>query len=174
MSGPQESCQSLYALSAKVRTGIKKRFLKKLRKTRSCWVWLGKDGGTGYGRFWIKGHFTKRASRISYELFVRRIPKGLTIDHLCRNRICVNPKHLEAVTSRENILRGIGPSARNSKVTHCPQGHPYKGRNVMINKKRQRICRICSYKLSREFKARKRKAHRIALDPEEVVGVSDG
>ena len=69
-----------------------------------CWLWLGATTDNGYGSFWADGR-SHRAHRFAYAQFVGPIPSGLTLDHLCRNRICVNPKHLEPVTDRENILR---------------------------------------------------------------------
>lgn len=65
------------------------------------------------------------------------------IDHLCRNPLCVRPDHLEQVTPRENLLRGVGPSAKAAKKTHCPQGHPYAGENLGIHRNGNRWCRTC-------------------------------
>lgn len=91
-------------------------------KPDECWIWMGAKQKNGYGRFW-NGNRNVLTHRYSYELSFGIIPKGMTIDHLCRNRGCVNPKHLEVVDMRENILRGIGPSAQNKRKTHCPRGH---------------------------------------------------
>lgn len=78
-----------------------------------CWPWEGFCDPKGYGR---RG--PRLAHRIAYEAFVGRIPKGKEIDHLCGNRGCVNPWHLEAVAHIENIRRG-----RNARKTHCLRGH---------------------------------------------------
>jgi len=71
----------------------------------SCWLWQGIINEAGYGKLKVSKRWVK-AHRYSYELFVGDIPEGLTLDHLCRNRSCVNPGHLEPVTLRENVLRG--------------------------------------------------------------------
>ncbi len=67
---------------------------------------------------------------MAFELVKGRIPEGLTLDHLCRNRAYVNPDHMEAVSNKENILRGIGPTAQNARKQFCPQGHPLDGDNL--------------------------------------------
>lgn len=106
-----------------------------------CWRWLRSCYSNGYA------HLSKRIDgkpknflvhRLSYELFVGPIPAGMTIDHLCRVRDCVNPAHMEVVTQRENTLRGLAPSAIHARKTHCPQGHPY---DVITSNKRD--CSIC-------------------------------
>lgn len=114
-----------------------------------CWVFTGSTNGEGYGRIgWRSdGRQTMAyAHRVVYEATVGPIPAGMVIDHLCRNRACVNPVHLEPVTERTNILRGTGASARNIKKTHCPQGHALVGRNLLQMRGRKlgwRECREC-------------------------------
>ena len=131
------------------------RFLENVEPgANGCIEWTGGLNGVGYGQFYrgkkIPG--TKSpgdtgkgyAHRWSYEHYVGPIPEGLHIDHLCRNRKCVNPEHLEPVTVRENLLRGIGPSAKHAKKTHCPAGHEYAGDNLYVHPvKRMRVCRAC-------------------------------
>lgn len=88
-----------------------------------CWVWIGALMAQGYGELTWRGKVTY-AHRLVYELLVRPIPDGLEIDHVCRVRDCVNPDHLEAVTRRENSLRGNSPTGRNARKTHCKGGFP--------------------------------------------------
>src|SRR2546427_313621 len=87
-----------------------------------CHEWRGALVGDGYGQFSI-GRKRIPAHRFAYESSKGPIPKGLTIDHLCRNLRCVNPLHLEAVTLKENILRGTSFSAKRAKQTQCKHGH---------------------------------------------------
>lgn len=106
-----------------------------------CWIFPGRVIKGGYMLF---GH--KLAHRYSYEIFKGEIPKGLTIDHLCRNTTCVNPYHLEAVTQRENNLRGNNWGGINSRKTHCPKGHEYTKDNTTIwsnSSNGARRCKIC-------------------------------
>jgi hypothetical protein len=99
------------------------RFWSNVKKTPTCWVWLGKPTTYGYGQFSVRRK-NYRAHRYAWMLLRGAIPDGLVIDHVCRNRLCVNPNHLELVTSVENVMRGIGPSAVNSRKTHCALEHP--------------------------------------------------
>lgn len=123
-----------------------------------CWQWLDALNSSGYGTFSVDCHKVT-AHRYSWERVNGLIPEGLVIDHLCRNRGCVNPDHLEIVTQKENCLRGdpeeiLGSHLRNK--THCPQGHPYEGDNLHINKAGGRVCRACSREHTRICRLRKK------------------
>lgn len=118
------------------------RFLSKVEKSNTCWNWIGAKTTVGYGQFRFQRK-TIYSHRISYEIFKGDIPIGLQIDHLCRNPSCVNPEHLEAVTMKENILRGYSIQALNARKTHCKHGHPLDGNNLYHNTKGHRECRLC-------------------------------
>lgn len=110
-----------------------------------CWLWQGYIHKTGYGYFNVRGKMW-RAHRWSYTHFIGPIPPGLSLDHLCRVRNCVNPVHLEPASNKENCRRGLGGWNQRIK-THCPQGHIYGGRNLVIRKPENghtgRGCRTC-------------------------------
>lgn len=107
----------------------------------ACWRWLGPHTPAGYARY----HKHGEAHRFIYELESGPIADGLQIDHLCRNRWCVNPAHMEAVTQKENVLRGVSPCAINARKTHCPQGHSYADpQHLYVDRLGYRHCRTCS------------------------------
>lgn len=107
----------------------------------TCWHWTGCIDRDGYAKMSTKNRPTM-VYRISYELFVGPIPEGMVIDHICRQRDCVNPKHLEVVTSRENTMRSpIAPAALNARKTHCSEGHELV--DASHPSKKQRGCLIC-------------------------------
>lgn len=140
------------------------RFLENvdIKKPEECWPYIGKSRNGLYGAAYFGGR-TQGAHRVSYEIFVGKIKKPLTIDHLCRNPICVNPNHLEMVTSAENTMRGDSPPARNALKTHCPYGHPYDGENTykMKNKKNGRMCKECIKISTKKLMAKRKEARRI-------------
>lgn len=140
------------------------RFWGKLKvDSAGCWVWVMGKTSDGYGQFHItvKGGKDRNvlAHRHAYTMLVGNVPQGLCLDHLCRVRACCNPAHLEVVTYRTNILRGVGLAAKNVQTTHCPKGHEYSAENTRMGKLKKgdivrsvvRICRQC---------ARIREAHR--------------
>lgn len=119
-----------------------------------CWEWTGPvNDTTGYGTLRLAEKRSVTAHRWGYEFLTGPVPAGLVLDHLCRNRRCVNPAHLEPVTRGENTLRGIGPSAQNARKTECHRGHPLSGENLMISTGR-RYCRECNRQAARRSRER--------------------
>jgi hypothetical protein len=108
-----------------------------------CWLWTAAINGSGYGIVLWNGR-CRLAHRVIYELLVGPFPDGLQADHLCRNRQCVSPWHLEPVTSRVNSMRGETIGAAHAAKTHCPQGHPYSAENTYMRPGvNNRACRTC-------------------------------
>lgn len=131
------------------------RFFSKVVKAGDCWFWLGAKNQGGYGKF-SENYIKYVAHRWLYQFVNGPVDKKLDLDHLCRNRNCVNPEHLEPVTRSENSIRGIGPklaAERQLVKTHCPKGHEYTEINTYFRKNKvNRICRIC-----RKLKQQKRR-----------------
>lgn len=111
-----------------------------------CWIWTAVADSKGYGVLGVEGK-NQKAHRLVHEMFKGPIPDGLHLDHLCRNRLCVNPDHLEPVTRRENILRGYGSAAQNARKDCCKNGHPFDEQNTRLQPLASggvaRICRRC-------------------------------
>jgi hypothetical protein len=107
-----------------------------------CWIWTGHLSKAGYGSLRYKGK-RKPAHRMIYEVLIGEVPDGLELDHLCRRPACVNPKHMEPVTHRENMLRGNTFTKENLAKTHCVRNHPYNEENTYYEGRKRR-CRKCS------------------------------
>ncbi len=120
-----------------------------------CWLWTGELTRNGYGRERIEPRAGSRrvvAHRLVYELLVGPIPEGLQLDHLCRNRACVNPEHMEPVTGRINTLRSTGPSAINASKTACVNGHALDERNTYVRPDGTgRHCKACARERNRIY-----------------------
>lgn len=133
-----------------------KRFWRKVvQDERGCLVWIGgKSNKDGYGCFREDTGSIAAAHRWAFEQ-VCPIPEGLELDHLCKNRACVNWAHLEPVTHAENVRRGnVGSHFRGK--THCPQGHPYDAANTYVNDKGYRACRTCVRARTKAWQAQRK------------------
>mgnify|MGYP001578520461 CR=1 FL=1 len=120
-------------------------FWQHVDKSATCWLWTGPTMSSGYGLVWYKGH-RWLAHRLAWVLCKGvSIDSSLELDHLCRDPKCVNPSHLDAVSHRTNILRGIGPSACNARKTRCIRGHDLLGprTSVLYRKKSGNHHRLC-------------------------------
>jgi hypothetical protein len=140
------------------------RFWRKVAKTDSCWNWVGHRTRYGYGAFIVFDRAENRrenqiqvsAHIFSWELANGPVPEGLELDHLCRNRACVRPDHLEAVTHKENVLRGKSPMALNAAKARCVRGHDLMGSNLRITSEGYRNCRQCHALAERGNRAARR------------------
>lgn len=123
---------------------LKQRLEKRLVKDGDCLVWTGATTN-GYGVIGVDSNHTEQTHRVAYKLYKGEIPQGYQIDHLCMNRRCCNPDHLEAVTQLENLRREN--SHRWSKVTSCKRGHPFTSKNsgwtLRKDGRKFRYCRTC-------------------------------
>jgi hypothetical protein len=121
------------------------RFFAKVEKTGTCWLWTGSKGtggGMTYGQFWLELKL-HQAHRASYKLFNGDIPTDMTIDHICKVGLCVNPQHLRLLTIGENVLCGNGVSGINARKTQCHKGHEFDKENTRVTKLGHRQCRRC-------------------------------
>lgn len=146
----------------KLKVPIEDRLAPFRDKPGECWVLAKKPERNGYVKVTctVGGVFKRRYfHRAAYEFLVGPIPRGLTLDHLCRNRACGNPAHLEVVSRSENVIRGESPPARNRRKATCPRGHPYDS----VNTYGVRICGVCRQKYMREYSAKYREANHDRL-----------
>lgn len=139
---------------------LAERFWPKVDAAGPCWEWTGALIKGGYGTIRRAGAGSPMdcAHRVAYELLVGPIPEGLHLDHLCRNRRCVNPDHLEPVTCAENLRRGVSFSAINGAKTACVNGHPFTKANTYLTREGWRQCRTCRSARDAAARARKRAA----------------
>lgn len=133
------------------------------RVPTQCWTFVGANSGGDdpYGVTW-DGQQRVKAHRFSYTHMYGSIPDGLEIDHLCKTRMCIRPTHLEAVTHRENVLRGDAPGPSAMRSNRCKRGHEFTAENTYIRSDGYRECRTCSNASGRESKRRRRAARREA------------
>lgn len=123
---------------------LPERFWAKVSVSESgCWNWSPISRADGYGAYYTGNRRMSLAHRVAYAAIRGEIPAGLQIDHLCRNRSCVNPDHLEPVSHRENIIRGVSPSAVNGSKDHCKRGHALTPENVHEYHRRGGVTRVC-------------------------------
>ena len=149
---------------------VRTRFMGKVDQGGDCWRWLGRMSSDGYGMFSLTSpKIHRHAHRVSYALTFGEAAAGLTIDHLCRNRACVNPAHLEQVDNATNVLRGNGITARNARASACSKGHSWDEENTFHGPSGKRICRRCAAdKASRN--GRERRAGEVLTRRPRLVG----
>jgi len=134
---------------------VMERIAPKVQKIPGgCWLWIGAKDYGGYPIVWLNaGRRGARVHRLMYERYRGPIPEGLTLDHLCRVRSCVNPDHLEPCTAGENARRSPdAPYWKRAAQTHCKRGHAFSESNTLLHHGR-RECRACNAQRARERRA---------------------
>jgi len=136
---------------------IATRFLSKIDRQQTCWLWLGRKNHAGYGLFDV-GATTERAHRMAVRIFSgKNLPANRVVDHLCGNRSCVNPGHLEVVSQATNNMRATTSITRLNKLkTKCSRGHDLAGNNLYIVGGKRRMCRKCKNTSSKTWKRKAR------------------
>lgn len=141
-------------LHTPAKTPLLARVMKRVKFNGDCLEWQG-PLHEGYGHLKVNGRMPG-VHRVVYGELFGEVPKGLVIDHLCRNRACCNPSHLEVVTNSENVRRGNSPFMVNARKTHCKYGHALTGDNLYITPVGERRCRTCMARIDRQQKAKRR------------------
>lgn len=144
-------------MSDPTRDGLLARFMAKVspEPNSGCWLWTASLNWRGYGRLKVNGRMV-HAHRFAFEMTKGPIPQNLVIDHLCRTRGCVNPDHMEPVTSAVNTLRGESIVAVNARKSHCKYGHALTPENVYTAGGIKRQCRECGREAVRRRRRRLR------------------
>ena len=128
---------------------------------RACWRWRGVLNEAGYGKFYVGNRKMEYAHRWSYRAFQEEIPEGKEIHHTCKNKWCVNPEHLVAVSRKEHVDEDQRDVGGKRAVTHCPQGHPYDEDNTyLVPGRNHRLCRECRRQRNRERERQRRATER--------------
>lgn len=155
---------------------LRERLLRKTDRSGECWIWLGGKDANGYGQLKISGK-TSYTHRLSYEAFIGPIPESLVIDHLCRIHACLNPQHLEAVTSGVNSLRGESPSVLTWRTGVCQRGHELAVDGIITQWRRGKLvhaCRKCiEWRAQERDIPRQREKRRAAAREREVALLSE-
>lgn len=141
-------------LASEIQTYCQRRVARIVVGPSGCWEWLGARMPNGYGYIFMGVLGRQYVHRFSVKWSGREIPKGMQVDHLCRNRGCANPLHLDVVTPKVNSHRGGSPWAMKARKQVCPQGHRYTPENTITKKNGCRTCKTCAYAGVRRWKQR--------------------
>lgn len=138
----------------RIRPTLAERMWSKFERADGCWIWTGGRSTSGYGKVSLgRRGSSGYAHRVMYELIVEPIPDGWCIDHLCRNKLCVNPSHLEVVTYSVNVLRGLRSAL---KPPECSAGHPRIPANLIRNGLGSTRCRLCNIDRHRAYRQKEK------------------